>query len=226
MGLATAGTRPASSCCGGRPHGWGPRFADYVVVDGKFATAPFLREAERLGLPVVARLKDNLPELRRAVEARFAHRPPDLVFQEGRDRIEIWDAEDFDPWETLPWETVRVIRYRQTKPHGQVIQAEWLTNLTKRKVNSVGLYQIAKSRWEIENQGFNDGKNRYGMEHIRHHEANSLVVNWLLILLALVIERLYRLRYLDRGRRQVRSALELMSWLWLRLAAPRGFDSS
>ena len=51
---------------------------------------------------------------------------------------------------------------------------------------------MAKSRWEIENQGFNDTKNRYGLEHVCHHHANSILVNWLLIFLAVVIERLYR----------------------------------
>ena len=44
-----------------------------------------------------------------------------------------------------------------------------------------------------------DGKNLYGMEHICHHEPNSLVIVWLLIILAMLIERLYRLRYLHRG---------------------------
>jgi hypothetical protein len=48
----------------------GPQFADYVVADGEFATAPFLHQADQVRLPAVARLKDNLPELRRAVEAR------------------------------------------------------------------------------------------------------------------------------------------------------------
>lgn len=204
----------------------GPRFADYVVVDGAFATAPFLHEADRLGIPVVARLKDNLPELHRAVEARFANRPPDLVIQDGKDRVEIWDADDFDPWETLQWPSVRVLRYRQHKPNGQVYEADWLTNFPQRKLNSLGLYRIAKSRWEIENQGFNDGKNRYGMEHLCHHEPNSMVLNWLLILLALVIERLYRLRYLHRGEHGVRTAMELKSFLWIRLWLPGGLDSS
>ena len=64
------------------------------------------------------------------------------------------------------------------------------------KLGSLSFYRMAKSRWEIENQGFNDGKNRYGMEHICHHEPNSILIVWLLIVLAMVIERLYRLRYL------------------------------
>jgi hypothetical protein len=53
----------------------GARFADYVVVDGKFATAPFLHACDDLGLPVVARLKGNLPELVQAAAQRFSRQP-------------------------------------------------------------------------------------------------------------------------------------------------------
>jgi hypothetical protein len=56
----------------------GRRFADYVVADGEFATAPFLRVAGDLGLRVVAKLKGNLPELSAAAQARFNAQPPDL----------------------------------------------------------------------------------------------------------------------------------------------------
>lgn len=206
--------------------GLGVRFADYLVVDGEFATAPFLHAADRAGVPVVARLQDNLPELLTAVEKRFASRPPMRIYRDGKDRVEIWDADDFDPWETLHWETVRVIRYRQHKPDGTVVQADWLTNLPSRKVGSLSLYHMAKSRWEIENQGFNDAKNRYGLEHICHHDANSILLNWLITLLALVIERLYRIRYLHRGTHPVRSAEELCRLLWLGLSRPPAPDTS
>ncbi len=82
------------------------------------------------------------------------------------------------------------------------------------------------SRWEIQNQGFDDAKSRYGMEHIDHHEPDSMLATWLLIRLAVVIERLYRLRYLHRGRHGVRSAMELKSYLWINLAPPDWLDSS
>ena len=67
----------------------GPRFADYVVGDGAYATAPFLHTTEEFGLPVVARLKENLPLLAAAVRARFDGQPPHAVFQEGHDRVEV-----------------------------------------------------------------------------------------------------------------------------------------
>ena len=137
----------------------GPRFADYVVADGLYANAPFLHRVGKLGLRAVVRLKGNLPELLAAAEARFANRPPSSSFTQGKDRIELWDADDFDPWESLKWSTVRVLKYRQHKPDGQVVEAYWLTDFPSGQVGSRALFAMAKSRWQIENQGFNEGKN-------------------------------------------------------------------
>jgi hypothetical protein len=204
----------------------GARFADYLVVDSEYSTAPFLHAAARVGVHVVARLKSNLPELSRAVDKRFRSRPPTRVLHEHHQRIEIWDADDFDPWETLHWSTVRVIRYRQHKPDGSLVQADWLTDFSSRQLSSLSLYHMAKSRWEIENQGFNDAKNRYGFEHICHHHANSVLISWLLSLLAMVIERLYRLRYLHRGNHPVRSAEQLCRLFWLSLSRSLAPNSS
>ena len=169
-------------------------------------------------------MKANLPELSTAVEARFSHQPPTVTFRHGEDLVEAWDAADFDPWETLDWPAVRVLRYRQHKPNGSTIQADWLTDFSLAKLGARSLYKLAKSRWEIENQGFNDGKNRYGMEHICHHEPNSLLVNWLIIALTLTLERLYRCRHLHRGTHRILEPVELFRLLLLSLA--RSQDSS
>ena len=204
----------------------GPRFADYVVADGEFATALFLHAADDVGLKVVARLKENLPVLPAAAQKRFRSLKPKLRFRDGEDRVEIRDADDFAPWETLRWETVRVTRYRQSKPNGEVIEAYWLTSFSSRRVSSRTLYRMAKSRWEIENQGFNDGKNRHGMEHIGHHEPNRRLLQWLITALALTIERLYRLQCLHRGKHPVHTAAELVLLLRLSLGRSRAPDSS
>lgn len=203
----------------------GPRFADYVVADGAFATAPFLHVAGDLGLRVVARLKDNLPTLLAAAQARFADQPPTLTWEADGERVELWDADDFDPWETLRWATVRVLRYRQHQPTGTIVEAYWLTDLPAQRVSSRQLYRFAKSRWEIENEGFNDGKTRYGLEHIRHHHANSLLVGWLLTIFALTIERLYRLRYLHRGCHRPATPIEFLRMLRLSLCPRRHLDT-
>jgi len=204
----------------------GARFIDYVVVDGEFATAPFLHLASELGWPVVARLKENLPELLGAAQRRFCSPPPHLVFRDGAARVELWDADDFDPWETLRWETVRVIRYRQHQPQGEVVEAYWLTNFPSRQISRRCLYAMAKSRWQIENQGFNDAKNRYGLEHLCDHHPESLLIVWLLTCLALTIERLYRLRHLHRGTHPVLAAITLWQRFWLSLAVPIPYNTS
>lgn len=194
--------------------GLGKRFAQYLVVDGEFATAPFLHTVDDLGLPVVARLKENLPELLAAAQKRFSCGPPHTVFLHGRDRVEMWEADDFDPWDALRWKTVRVFFYRQRKPDETIVQAYWLTNFSSSRVGAQALFYMAKSRWEIENEGFNEAKTRHGLEHISHHHANSLLISWLLLFLALTIERLYRLRYLHRGKHVPRSAADLFLILW------------
>jgi hypothetical protein len=109
---------------------------------------------------------------------------------------------------------------------GTVVEAYWLTNFPSSTVGPQALFRMAKSRWEIANQGFNDAKNRHGLEHICHDHANSLLIGWLLTMLALTIERLYRLRYLHRGNHRVHSSAELLLLLWLSLSRPRATNSS
>lgn len=198
----------------------GVRFADYVVVDGEFATAPFLHAAGDLGLKTVARLKGNLPELYEAARRRFAAGTAHQTFQDGSDRVEIWDADDFDPWQTLHWQTVRVVRYCQHKPDGRTVEAYWLTDFSSKQAGSKAIYRMAKSRWEIENEGFNDAKNRYGFGHICHHHANSLLINWLVIALTMTLERLYRIRYLHRGKHAVMQPVALYRLLRSSLSIP------
>jgi len=202
----------------------GRRFADYVVVDALYANAPFLHLCDTLGLPVIASLKSNLPELFEAAQARFRNQAPHHSFSYQGGRVEIWDAHDFEPWSDLRWPTVRVLRYRHYRKDGKVFEAYWLTNLFK--LSPFALFHLCKSRWEIENQGFNDAKNRYGFTHIPHHEKNALLVNALLTFLAMCVERLYRLRYLRRGTHESYTAIEFCRLLWIALGRNEPYDTS
>jgi len=198
----------------------GKRFAQYAVADGEYATAPFLHDVGEMGLYAVARLKENLPELLKAAQARFTNHPAQQVLPVGGERVELWDADDFDPWDGLRWQQVRVFRYVQHKKDGTVCEAYWLTDFPSFMASTKELYFLAKSRWQIENQGFNDGKNRYGLEHIPHHHENSLLIHWLFTILALVIEHLYRARYLHRGTHALLTPIEFLRLLRLNLALP------
>jgi hypothetical protein len=52
------------------------------------------------------------------------------------------------------------------------------------------------------------------------------LIRWLLAMLALTIERLYRLRYLRRGTHTPRSGAELFLTLWVNLFRPCPADTS
>lgn len=204
----------------------GSRFADYLVVDAAYATSTFLHLARDLGMPVLARLKDNLPELSGEVERRFHDQRPHRVTKHNGNRVELWDSSDFAPWETLDWKWVRVLRYREITAEGEIVaEAQWLTDLPASKVGTLSLFKMARSRWEIENQGFNDCKSRQGLQHICHHEPRSLLICWLLTLLALVIGRVFRIRYLHRGSHPIPSAIELVRLLRISLGRPRHIHS-
>lgn len=204
----------------------GRRFADYLVVDGLYAGAPFLHLADRLGLPVIAALKDNLPELVQAARRRFGRTPPHGRFAYNGGWVEFWDADTFLPWQGLRWSRVRVLRYRHVRRDGKRFEAYWLTNLPVRRVGSRALFRMVKSRWAIENHGFNDAKNRYGLTHTPHHQPTSIVVHALLTFLAMCLERLYRLRYLRRGNHPGYCAIRFVRLLQLNLGRCEPYDTS
>jgi len=81
--------------------------------------------------------------------------------------MEVPDADDFDPWESLDLATLRALRYRQHRPDGTVVAADWLTAFPSRQVSAWSSYLLAKRQWEVENQRVKDGKTRYGLEQIR-----------------------------------------------------------
>ena len=78
-----ASTAPPAGSCPAPSKTSVARFADYVVADGEFARAPFLHDAGDLGLSVIIRLKNNLPELFAAAQKRFRGQPPHQVFSAG-----------------------------------------------------------------------------------------------------------------------------------------------
>jgi len=122
---------------------------------------------------------------RRPRGAQIPNRPP-YAFSRPRTRWKFGTPLTSTFWGSLRWSRVRVLRYRQKKRNGEVIEACWLADFSPRWVGSRTLSRMAKSRWGIESQGFNEAKKRHGMEHICHHETNSSLVKWLILVLGLI----------------------------------------
>jgi hypothetical protein len=200
------------------------QFADYVVVDGEFATAPFLHAVGESGLHVVARLKENLPELlhaRKNVSARNRRTVVSAMGKTasncGRRTISILGK----PSIGKPFGSCAIV---STNP--AVRSWRHTGSPISRPDESLAVPSIAWPRASGKSRIKDLMTPRVVTEHICHHHANSLLVGWLVTILALTIERLYRLR-LHRGTHPIRTAIELMRCLWLSLSQQhRLVDSS
>lgn len=93
-----------------------------AVGDGLYANVLFLHAAGDRGLHALVRLKANVPTLWAAAPARFGGPPPTLTVEARGDRIELWDADDFDPWTDLRWSSARVLSYRQHHPDSLLVR--------------------------------------------------------------------------------------------------------
>lgn len=83
----------------------------------------------------MALLNGNRPQLYEAAYARFPSLTKNAV-PPGVDSVEAWDAEDFDPWSSLRWGSVRLTVHRQRKPEGPVVAAYWLPDYAIQEVDS------------------------------------------------------------------------------------------
>lgn len=68
----------------------------------------------------------------------------------------------------------------------------FITNLNITERNVKGLVAVGRSRWKIENQGFNNQKNiRYDIEHANSHNYTAMKKHYILTQIADIIMQLY-----------------------------------
>lgn len=69
----------------------------------------------------------------------------------------------------------------------------WATTLSAQKAGTKDVVDVGRSRWDIENRGFNEGATDYQIDHVYRHDLNAMVVILLLAMLAMnLFEVFYR----------------------------------
>ena len=133
-----------------------------------------------LSLVAVVRLKANVPTLFAAARARFEGTSPTLTITDGGDRVELWDADDFDPWAVLRWPAVRVIRFRQHHADGSVVEAYWLSDFSARRVSTRTLYHLANGPGRLRSRASMTGSRATGWttSRITGPPASSSTGSW------------------------------------------------
>ena len=129
-----------------------------------------------------------------------------MRFKEGRIRSvaaefrAIADIEQRKEGEQLYW--ANDIAYNERSVHllelnleieeGKTQQYLWITSIKITKRNAQRLADVGRSRWKIENEGFNNQKNiRYHIEHASSHNYNAMKNHYLLTQIADILMQLY-----------------------------------
>lgn len=129
-----------------------------------------------------------------------------MRFKEGRIRSiaaefrAIADIEQREKGEQLYW--ANDIAYNERSVHllelnleieeGKTQQYLWITSIKITKRNAQRLADVGRSRWKIENEGFNNQKNiRYHIEHASSHNYNAMKNHYLLTQIADILMQLY-----------------------------------
>jgi hypothetical protein len=175
-----------------RVHPLYSRAYDIVLGDALYLEGPFFQDVIDRGKDVLAVLKREDLNLFKDAEALFAEMEP-LDFKRRGRRHRVWDLSGFTSFPTVNCplrvlkseETYSVKRQLTGQFEKQVTRWMWATTISLEQVGTKDLVEVGHSRWDIENQGFNEGVNHYQIDHVYHHEPNAMVVLFLLAMLAM-----------------------------------------
>jgi len=88
--------------------------------------------------------------------------------------------------------TVHLLEANLEVEEGKIQRYLWITSIKITKRNALRLVDVGRSRWKIENEGFNHQKNiRYHIEHASSHGYNAMKNHYLLTQIADILMQLY-----------------------------------
>jgi hypothetical protein len=181
-----------------------PRAFDVVVADALYARAGFINKVLEHGKDVIVVLKDDRRELFKDAEGLFAGQKPTKVINANGNYLEYWDIDQLQSWSRVK-QLLRVVKMKQTKlvcdkETGEVKEIVstwiWATTLSKHRANTEVVAKLGRSRWCIENQGFNELSNHWHADHVYKHEPVAILNFWIMSMIAYNLFRVFFLRNL------------------------------
>lgn len=181
-----------------------PRAFDVVVADALYARAGFINKVLAHGKDAIVVLKDDRRELFKDAEGLFADQEPTKVINANGSYLEYWDIDQLQSWAGVK-QLLRVVKMKQTKlvcnkETGEVKEIVsvwiWATTLSKHRANTEVVAKLGRSRWCIENQGFNELSNHWHADHVYKHDPVAILNFWLMSMIAYNLFRVFFLRNL------------------------------
>jgi hypothetical protein len=179
------------------------RFIEAIVVDALYANGPWMSRLDDYGYGgfIVLKKENNQP-LKEAL-ALMQNQPSCEVYDdpESKEHIEFWDEDDIQTLDTYQGK-IRVIRAVITR--SQQEPTTWclaIAGQRARRISRRTALKIIRSRWHIENTGFNQWMQYWKLGHVYRHTANAILAVLLIWMLAFNLLQLFVYRRLKRPRR-------------------------
>ena len=148
------------------------RWLDVIVADGLYANGPFLTALAELhfGAVIVAKKEGEEP-LKEALQL-WAGKPAEQVLDEPKanEHVELWDCKALTTLASFKGK-IRVTRaiIRPLEDEAENEPREWCfvsTGVAADRLTPGQLLKVVRSRWHIENTGFNQWTKHWAFEHV------------------------------------------------------------
>jgi len=176
----------------------------------------------------IAVLKDEQRDLLQHAEQFFSQIGPSGEYTANGTKIKVWDGSGFVSWPQVN-QKVRVVATEETRQITRQLDGKtettesswmWVTTLSPMRANAKTVVQLAHSRWNVENQGFNELVNQWQADHVYKHSPIAILNFWLVTMLAVNVFHVFFFRNLKQCLRQAftkqRIAQQITSALYSR----------
>lgn len=224
-----------------------PRYFDAIVADGLYFEAPFINLCQQNHKGVMVVVKSDRRILMQDAMGIIKNTEPETL-KRGNLDVKIWDIEGFNSCEGVKT-PMRVIYAEETKQARKrkgkewVTETEnhtwcWATDISKTQLPTIQSWEAGHSRWDIENDNFNDLVNNWEMNHCYKHDPTAIINFILTLFITFVLMQSFQLRDLKPQVRKLFSriaiaaqfvagiALENFTAPWIEMFSTAGHNTS
>jgi hypothetical protein len=210
-----------------------PRSFDILTADALYARAPLFNLLLAHGKHALAVLKDERRDIFADSRDLFHDQTPQTV-SNGSVTAQQWDMDGFTSWPQVD-QPVRVVRSLESTKVRERIAGKWVNSEkthdwiwvgtpSKQLLSTDAIVHFGHSRWQIENEGFNELVNEWHADHYFHHHHISITAIWLILFMAHAIFHAFVSRNLKPQKRsghstihwamQINAEFRLDHWWW------------
>lgn len=149
---------------------------DIIVGDAIYLNEKFIKKVKKIGYHSIIRLKDNNKSLLKDAEGIFKLEKPVKMKIKGKE-IKSWTTNLM-----YKEELVKVVKYEEKNEKEEKIDTIYVVS-TDLELSEKTINKIIHSRWDIENNGFNELKNYWNMNHcfIADEKAIDVIIQMIIM---------------------------------------------